>query len=661
MDNKDLQAEKPDALLPEEDAYVGRFQQSNQPPVEAAAPEAMTPDEEAPALPDEEIPESAPEEAPESAPEAVTEPAPETALPEEGLPEEAPEILPEPAAEEAPLLDPAVLQEEEISSDPPEIPTEAPEIPSGELEAPAVENGAEFPAPEVPDVQPPAEMTLSEIEAILHPQEPEASAESEPEIAPDTDGAEIDDITRILSGIAPEVPEEVSPVPEMPEQAAAPDLSEAELPQVEIPEESTEKEEPPADQAFQNAADGEEFDEMFHAEPEPPKTPTHKRPARKGRPKRRKGEGFFGIPNLIVTLVWLGITVLIGVTLGRMVWVCAADVLAFGREDKPVTITIYETDTIDDITQKLYEGELIHYPGLFKFYASLAVDEGEIQPGIWDLNTRYDYHALVNMMSPSSSREVIKVMIPEGYTSRQIFSLLEENKVCTIRDLSAYAADGELEDYWFLEGVTRGDPYCLDGFLFPDTYQFYKNESPENVLDKLLSNFNNRFDEEMQAQIATLNEHLTALMRKGGKSEDFIAQNQFTVRDVVIVASMIEKETSSAEEGSTIASVIYNRLFNWGDNPAYLNIDASIVYALEGKTDLTQDDLKVDSPYNTYTHTGLTPGAISNPGLASLKAALAPQDTNYYYYVLDPSTGSHRFTTTYDEHQAAIASIGGQE
>ena len=381
-------------------------------------------------------------------------------------------------------------------------------------------------------------------------------------------------------------------------------------------------------------------------EPEEPpvrqRKPAPERPVRKGRPRRKKGEGLLGIPNILATVIWLAITVAIGVTLGRMLWVCAADVLAFGREDKSVTITIYETDTIDDIAAKLHKANLIRYPGLFKLYASLAVDEGEIRPGIWDLNTRYDYHALVNMMSASSSRTVVEgVLIPEGYTCRQIFSLLEEKRVCTAQDLAAYAANGELKDYWFLENVERGDQYCLEGFLFPDTYDFYKNSTPREVLEKLLDNFEVRFDDEMRAQIETLNANVT--------------DGSFTVREVAIVASMIEKEAAAPSEAPNIAGVIYNRLFRWDGTPAYLNIDASIVYALDGKTDLTREDLQVDSPYNTYTHTGLTPTPISNPGLSSLRAALNPESHNYYYYVLNPETGMHAFSTTYEEHSANVA------
>ena len=169
-----------------------------------------------------------------------------------------------------------------------------------------------------------------------------------------------------------------------------------------------------------------EFQELFSAEPpQEDDIPVRDHPASKGRPKRRGGEGFLGIPNILVTIVWIAITVAIGVTLGRMAWVCAADVLAFGREDTKVTITISSTDDIDAIAQKLKNAGLIRYPGLFKLYASFAVDEGEIQPGIWDLNTLYDYHALVNMMSPSSKRSVVTVMIPEGSSCRQIFQLLQ--------------------------------------------------------------------------------------------------------------------------------------------------------------------------------------------------------------------------------------------
>ena len=443
-------------------------------------------------------------------------------------------------------------------------------------------------------------------------------------------------------------PEPTEPQGELPENIPADFLAEAES-------DLHRQEQAPSDD-YQEL-DDEEFRNLLNAEPEPEPVPTHSRPARKGRPRRKKGEGLLGIPNILVTLVWAAIVLAIGVTLGRMAWVCASDVLAFGREDKPVTITVYESDTIEDITQKLYENGLIRYPGLFKLYASFAVDDGEIHAGIWDLNTRYDYHALVKMMSPSSSRAVVTLTIPEGYTCRQIFQLMEENKICTALDIGAYAASGELKDYWFLENVERGNIYSLEGYLFPDTYEFYQNDTPKSVLEKMLDNFETRFTQELRDQLPVLNGYLSELMLQDGRSEDYISAHQLTMKELVTVASMIEKETSGNQESPAIASVIYNRLYHWGSTPAYLNIDASIIYAWGGKTDLTAEDMKIDSPYNTYTHEGLPPTAISNPGLASLQAALNPDKNDYYYYVLDPTAGSHVFSRTLEEHEANRARL----
>ena len=358
----------------------------------------------------------------------------------------------------------------------------------------------------------------------------------------------------------------------------------------------------------------------------------------KGRPKRKKGEGLLGIPSILATFVWLALIVIIGVTAGRMLWICAADVLAFGREDKVVTVTVYESDTMEDIIDKLHEGGLIRYKSLFNLYAGISDAQEDIKPGIYDLNTRYDYHALVNFMSPRSSREVIKLTIPEGYTCRQIFGLLEENRICTAKDAAAYAANGELGDYWFLEGLERGAENALEGYLFPDTYEFYKNSTPREAIERMLDNFEHRFDEDMQAQLETLNKKVT--------------DGSYGIREIVIIASLIEKESAAPGESPMVSGVIYNRLFKWGNNRPLLNIDASIVYAQEGQNE--RIDTKLDHPYNTYLYEGLTPGPIANPGLSSLKAALNPESHNYYYYVLNPSTGMHQFSTTYEEHQGYV-------
>ena len=392
--------------------------------------------------------------------------------------------------------------------------------------------------------------------------------------------------------------------------------------------------------------------------PEEPQERRYHTP-RKGRPKRKGGYGLFGLPHLAATLVWLAIIVMIGTSLGRMIWVCAADVLAFGRESKQVSVTITSNDTIDDIARKLQEAELIRYPEVFKLYAKLAVDEGDILPGTFQLDTIYDYHALVVQMGPrSSTRSVVEdLLIPEGLNCRQIFELLEQKNICTVRELEEYAASGEFSDFWFLEGVERGDKYCLEGFLFPDTYDFYEHSTPREALGKMLLGFEARVDqEETMTALAALNERLSGMMRAKGCSEEHIAEYQLSLRDLLIVASLIEEETASSKESPLIASVIFNRLTEDQVYERYLNIDAAIIYATG---DADNIDTSIDHPYNTYKYAGLTPGPISNPGLESINAALYFEDSEYYYYVLNPETDMHQFSKTLAEHEQWVEKFRG--
>lgn len=425
------------------------------------------------------------------------------------------------------------------------------------------------------------------------------------------------------------------------------------------------------DQDFRDTfGDGEELKKVFDKTPEhapaAEETPAEPAPAsekraRKGRPARKQGYGLFGIPHIVATGVWLAIILWVGVSLGRILWVCATDVLAFGREEQIVAVTIEETDSLDDIGQKLKEAGLIRYPELFKAYGTLTDAREDISAGTFNLNTIYDYMALVNhMASHSSSREVVKVTIPEGYNCQQMFELLESKGVCKAEYLSEYAAVGELDEYWFLEGVERGTPNCLEGFLFPDTYEFYLGESAANVIEKLLDGFDYRFSEDHRAAIDTLNVKLAAMMKDNGYDDAYIATQYYDVRKVIIVASLIEEETANSDESYKIASVIYNRLTNQKEHP-FLNIDATLMYVLGHKDALTAEDLAYESPYNTNINKGLIPGPITNPGLNSINAALNPDNTNYHYYVLDTKAEErqHHFSETYDDHVNFINSLEG--
>lgn len=385
------------------------------------------------------------------------------------------------------------------------------------------------------------------------------------------------------------------------------------------------------------------------------------------RPRRKRGYGLLGIPHIICTAVVVFILVFIGTNSGDILWEGVADLMAFGKPDVEARITIEEGESIDSIAQKLADAQLIKYPELFKKFATLTGKDERIDPGTYDLTAKYDYNAMLKgMVDYGPARNEITVMIPEGYTCAQIFRLMEEKGVCSAKELEEYAANGELSDYWFLEGVERGSKYCLEGYLFPDTYNFYTNDTPRHVLEKFLEGFDLRFTDTMKDKLEALNTRLSKVLSNRGYGSSYIESHKLTYRDIVIIASMIEKETSGEDESYDISGVIFNRLTNPA-NFVYLNIDATLIYALDGNIDpetglskpLTSNDYKMDHPYNTYNEPGLPPGPISNPGRNSLDAALSPEDNGYYYYVYDPEAKEHLFSKTLKEHEQKTDRIYG--
>ncbi len=384
--------------------------------------------------------------------------------------------------------------------------------------------------------------------------------------------------------------------------------------------------------------------------------PNDEETPRPKKPKRKTGKRI--IPLFVKVLLYVVIVGVIAVGLGYGLWECVTDILAFGRASDEVTLTVKEGDTIEDISQMLFDKGVIKYPWLFEFYCDFTDSAEKIEPNnegeSYTLYYNYDYHALIAGMQNKITRTEVRVMIPEGYSAAQIFALMEEKNVCTVKQLEECAASYEF-DYWFLEGIDYGQANRLEGFLYPDTYDFYEDDDPERVLDKFLTNFNKKFDERAQEKLDSLNARLSERWLSAGYDESYVAEHRFTVRELMCVASMIEKEAAAYDEAGNISSVIYNRLCNPGDYP-FLNIDATIVYALGGEVDgpLTYEDTQVDSPYNTYTVQGLPAGPICNPGLSSISAALYPSDTDYFYYALDTATGYHHFSETYSEHNAFL-------
>lgn len=318
-------------------------------------------------------------------------------------------------------------------------------------------------------------------------------------------------------------------------------------------------------------------------------------------------------------------------------WLLINDFCAFSKADVTTTIQVTASDNLKSVADKLHDAGLIQYKWFFRFFGGLADANDKIGIGSYELNSEMDYMALINAMHNSSggmNTDTVRVTIPEGYTVKQIIDLLAKNGVNTEENLTQ-AAQTATFNYDFIDN-SSGDISRLEGYLFPDTYDFYVNEKPESALRRLITNFTTKMDDDMMAQVEA---------------------SGHSLKEIVTVASLIEKETAGSDQ-KTIASVIYNRLTDTGSHGTYgmLQVDASLLYALpDHEGTITNDDKKVDSKYNLYKYKGLPPTPIANPGLTSLEAALEPESTDYYFYALGKD-GTHHFSTTLQEHNNFINS-----
>ena len=304
------------------------------------------------------------------------------------------------------------------------------------------------------------------------------------------------------------------------------------------------------------------------------------------------------------------------------------------NDDGSVTQTTVDIADIDAVADILKEEGLIRYKWLFKLYSSFSDADEKIKAGTYQLDYNYDYRAIVNGMTPAGGTLVeIDITVPEGYTITQIVNLLTENNVCDKVELLDALANYDF-DYDFLDSSTLGQEKRLEGYLFPDTYTFYMGDNAVRVISKFLDNFESKWTEEFDAQAEELG---------------------YSMREILTVASMIEREAGGDDERADIASVIYNRIENPGTQGTVglLQIDATIYYAIEDTGEAFSTS--IDSPYNTYLYEGLPPGPISNPGLASIRAALEPSGEDYYYYALNLE-GMHDFFTTYSDFENFINS-----
>lgn len=350
-------------------------------------------------------------------------------------------------------------------------------------------------------------------------------------------------------------------------------------------------------------------------------------------------EGGNTVVSVIKAVIYIIFVIVISVFLAFGIITIGNDVFAFVKSDEVVEISIPEYATLDDVAQILFENDIIKYPQVFKLYAVAKNDDGEFLAGNYSVTPMTNYGDLLDSFKEQPITGIVRITIPEGSTTDEIIDIFVSKGIGT-REGFVDVIENYDFDYWFVDeleanGIREGRIYRLDGYLFPDTYDFYLNSSEYTVINKLLKRFTQIFTKEYRDQCAEFG---------------------YTVDEMVTLASIIEKEAGSASEFFTVSSVFHNRL----NAPSYFpkfESDATIVYAISHekgeRTAITAADLSYDTPYNTYLYEGFPPGPIANPSASALLAALSPQTTNYYFFIAN--RGTTYFSETKEQHNAYIA------
>ncbi len=360
-------------------------------------------------------------------------------------------------------------------------------------------------------------------------------------------------------------------------------------------------------------------------------------------PKRKKRKW---VKRLVIWLLVIALLGIVTYVSGRLSYNYVMDKYADTSKDVPIIVDekegvefiIKRGSTTSQISAQLFEMGLIKNETIFKLLSKINGFDGTYQSGTHIVSSELSYDEMMRVLSSDAATRM--VTIPEGKTLTQIADILYEKKIIKDKAKFLKSANTEEFDYDFLKNLPQRDNK-LEGYLFPDTYEYDYNASDREIITKMLNNFDNKFKQAYRDMIA----ELPATM---------------TLDDVVIMASIIEREAKDPDDRYLIAGVLYNRLTGKDTALRKLQVDATIQYIMLKKTGAYKDrvlyaDLEVDDPYNTYLYEGLPPGPICNPGEASIKAAVNPDDTNYYYYVAKgDEAGSHAFARTFKEHQANI-------
>ena len=318
--------------------------------------------------------------------------------------------------------------------------------------------------------------------------------------------------------------------------------------------------------------------------------------------------------------VYLICVVLVSAILAGIGWFLANDLCALNKDYLEATIVVEEKDGVRAVAKKLKKAGLINNKAFFCFVGRFMHAGKKIDPGTYEnLNTNMDYRSLISGMHDyeEDRREaegLVRLTVPEGMTVREIIDLLAANGIATAEELEDACANYEFKDYTFLREDQLGDIERVEGYLFPDTYDFSPDKSAVYAIDTMLTAFVNQLD---------------------GDTMTSIENTDYSLREIITIASLIEAEAGPNDDKRDFSSVIHNRL----DAGWKLQLDATLNFIKGTSTfELTYDDMEIDSPYNTYLYEGLPVGPIGNPGMDAIQAALHPNTTNYWYWYSDGTT-----------------------
>jgi len=305
-----------------------------------------------------------------------------------------------------------------------------------------------------------------------------------------------------------------------------------------------------------------------------------------------------------------------------------ADILLFltspaTKRSESVVIDFPVGTPLSALSDLLEQRGVVRNSFRFRLYARLKGEARSIKAGEYEFSTALRPDAVLSKLVRG---EVLlhQVTFPEGVTTEDIAALLEAQGLASADQVLAAAADADFAESLGISGPT------LDGYLFPDTYRFARHLPATTILGTMVDRFLQYF---------------------GGAEEERARHLGLTRHQVVILASVVEKETGSAPERPLIAGVFLNRL----RRGIPLQSDPTVIYGIpDFDGNLTRAHLRTDTPYNTYTRRGLPAGPICNPGAAALDAVLSPATTSYLYFV-GKGDGTHYFSATLPEHNAAVA------